>query len=139
MRKQIWIAAAFGLAISGAAFAQNAGALTAADVRKAIFGVDLRGFHESSGEQFRECVSPNGTTSYWFLGEFMEGRVSVRDDGAVCFAYRESNFQDQACWWSYRVRGNNFRFESVSGSGEAFVTTAAPRVRVCPGKDVPVS
>lgn len=131
------IAALVVVASAGAAWAQDL--LDGAAARRALFGVDLRGAHESSGIPFRECITPAGKTAYWFGENFDEGRVRVDEQGLVCFSYRSTNFTSEACWTAYRIAGGNFRFESATGSGEAFVTTAAPRTRTCPGRDAPVS
>jgi hypothetical protein len=124
-------------ACAGTAWAQEL--LDGKAARQALLGVDMRGVHESSGTPFRECITPRGVTAYWFGENFDEGRVRIDDAGLVCFSYRSTNYTSEACWTAYRIAGGNLRFESARGSGEAFVTKAAPRVRTCPGKDAPVS
>lgn len=111
----------------------------AAEARRTFFGTDMEGVHQPSGERWRECVDPRGKTTYWFAGTIDEGRLTVRNDGALCFSYASRNFQDVGCW-RIRPQGRGaFRFESVDGDGGVFVTTAMRRVAVCQGKDVPVS
>jgi hypothetical protein len=111
-------------------------ALTAAEAKKQFFGFDMRGKQIGSDQPFRECIDRTGKTKFWFEGELDEGRMTVRQDGALCFSYKSRNFQDTACFAAYR-EGANFRFVS-DGGGTIWVTSSARQVKQCVA-DVPVS
>jgi len=125
------------LACAAPALAQ--GFMGAAEARRTFLGIDMEGVHRPSGERWRECIDRRGKTTYWFAGTIDEGRLTVRNDGALCFAYASRNYQDTGCW-RIRPQGRGaFRFENVDGDRGVFVTTSTRRVSVCQGAEVPVS
>jgi len=126
-------------AVSVAAVAQPAGYLSAPEARRVFFGIDMQGEHRPSGVAWRECIDPDGKTSYWLNGGYDEGRLTVRGDGALCFSYASSAFRDNACWRAKRVNPTNYRFESVDGEDGVFVTTRTVPAQRCPGRDTPIS
>jgi hypothetical protein len=133
MARSVILAA--GLAAAALSLAA-APALTAAEAKKQFFGFDMRGKLTEADEPFRECIDSTGKTKFWFEGSVDEGRLTIRSDGALCFAYKSRNFQDPACFAAYR-EGKQFRFVS-DGGGAVWVTSATRRVTSCVA-DVPVS
>jgi hypothetical protein len=113
--------------------------LSAAEARRTFIGLDMQGVHQPSGERWRECVDRNGRTTYWFGGSVLEGRLSIRNDGALCFAYGADQNPNSNCWHASPQSGGNYRFDAVDGSTGAFVTTATRRVNICQGPETPVS
>lgn len=113
--------------------------MSAAEARRTFFGIDMEGVHQPSGARWRECIDRSGNSTYHFAGSIDAGRLTVRNDGALCWAYASRNWQNPACW---RVRPQGragFRFESVNGDEGVFVTTATRRVAGCTAEDAPVS
>lgn len=128
------------LAVSTAvAAAQATGYLGASEARRVFFGIDMQGSHQPSGAAWRECVTPDGDTSYWHAGAYDEGKLTIRRDGALCFSYASSGFRDNSCWKVKRVNPTNYRFESVDGDEGVFVTTRTRAAQSCPGRDTPIS
>ncbi len=125
--------------MTAAAWAQTSGYLSAPEVRRVFYGIDMRGTHQPSGAAWRECVDPDGKTSYWHGGAYDEGRLTIRQDGALCFSYVSSGYRDNACWKVKRTNATNYRFESVDGDEGVFVTTRTRAAQTCPGRDTPVS
>lgn len=124
--------------IAGPAMAQAF--LGAGEARRTFLGMDMEGVHQPSGERWRECIDPHGRTTYWYAGTVDEGRLTVRNDGVLCFSYASSQYQSNSCWRAIRQGRAGFRFESADGDGGGvFVTTGARRVSSCQGRDVPVS
>lgn len=111
--------------------------MTEAEAKKALLGLDMRGHLTEPKTPFRECIAPNGKTTYWYRGEIDEGKMTVGPDGAVCFSYVSSGFTDQACFRAFQ-EGRNIRFQEIGGE-TVWVATDLRRVKACPGKDVPVS
>lgn len=124
---------------TAAAAAQATGYLSAPEARRVFFGIDMRGTHQPSGAAWRECVTPDGKTSYWHAGAYDEGRLTIRQDGALCFSYASSGYRDSACWKVKRVNPTNYRFESVDGDEGVFLTTRTQPAQSCPGRDTPIS
>ncbi|MDX2233735.1 MAG: hypothetical protein NW200_04485 [Hyphomonadaceae bacterium] len=137
MRGVIVTLALAGATAVGPAAAQ--GVMGAADARRTFFGIDMEGVHQPSGLRWRECIDPQGRTTYWFAETIDQGVLTVRDDGALCFAYASRGYQDKACW-RIRPQGRGvYRFEHADGESGVFVTTSTRRVRVCQGADTPMS
>lgn len=122
-----------------AAAAQPSGHMSAPEVRRIFFGIDMQGMHQPSGDVWRECIDPDGKTAYWLRGAFDEGRLTVRRDGSLCFSYASSGFRDEACWKARRVDATNYKFESADGEEGVFVTTRTRPAQSCPGRDAVVS
>jgi hypothetical protein len=130
-----WMILAAALLAAGFTLAA-APALTASEAKKQFLGFDMRGKLTGADEPFRECIDRAGKTKFWFEGELDEGRMTIRDDGALCFTYKSRNFQNPACFAAYR-EGKQFRFVS-DGGGAVWVTSSTRRVSTCVA-DVPVS
>jgi hypothetical protein len=129
---------AFVLALlAGPALAQ--GLMGAAEARRTFMGIDMQGVHQPSGEHWRECIDRAGRTTYWFAGSVDEGRLTIRADGALCFAYASTGFRDVGCWRIRPQAGANYRFENAAGESGVFVTTSTRRVSVCEGPETPTS
>jgi hypothetical protein len=133
-------AAAFAVVLAALATPALAQAfMGAAEARRTFFGIDMEGVHQPSGSRWRECIDRSGRTTYHFAGAVDAGRLTIRNDGALCFAYASRNYQDTACW-RIRAQGRgSYRFESVDGETGVFVTTATRRVAGCTAEDTPVS
>lgn len=138
MRTTVLTGIVLAVACASAA-AQTPSFLSAPEARRVFFGIDMQGVHQPSGDAWRECIDPDGKTAYWLRGAYDEGRLTVRRDGALCFSYASSGFQDQACWKVKRVNPTNYRFESAEGQTDVFVTTRTRAAQTCPGRETPVS
>lgn len=106
-----------------------------AEARRFFYGIDMQGKHEPSGDDWRECIDPDGKTAYWFNGRYDEGRLVIRRDGALCFSYASSAYRNQSCWMVKRVDPTNYRFESTDGDEGVFVTTRTRPAQSCPGRE----
>ncbi len=124
-------------ALAGPALAQAA--MGAAEARRTFLGIDMEGVHQPSGLRWRECIDPAGKTAYRFGESIDEGRLTIRADGALCFAYASRGFRDTACWTIKPSGRANYRFESADGGGGVFVTTATRRTASCQPRDTPMS
>jgi hypothetical protein len=132
-------AALAGLALLALAAARP---LDAPAARKAFFGIDMAGVYVEDGSSWRECVAPNGETSFWHRDVFDQGRLRIRDDGALCFTYASRGFADEGCYRAFR-EGQGFRFVSDGPEGaeqEVWVTRSyRANVKVCEGPEPAVS
>ncbi|MGE0740876.1 MAG: hypothetical protein AB7O98_05995 [Hyphomonadaceae bacterium] len=109
-------------ALAGAAFAQSQ-VLTAEEVRRELFGVELIGVHERDGDSWRECIDPNGRTLYEAFGRSERGRLAVTADGRACFTYDGDSYT--SCFVVQR-EGAGYRFEDfVTRSVRRGVTNCA--------------
>lgn len=124
-------------ALAGPALAQAA--MNAAEARRTFFGIDMEGVHQPSGLHWRECIDPAGKTAYRFGESIDEGRLTIRNDGALCFAYASRGFRDTGCWTIKRGGRGNYRFENADGGSGVFVTTATRRATSCQPRDTPMS
>ena len=98
-----------------------------AEVKKALFGMDLHGFSPSENFSWRECIQPDGETLYETPSEVVKGRVFVNPEGLACFAYEDTGYSVASCYWTYR-QGKGLRWESdvktLTGEPQSvFVTT----------------
>ncbi|MEZ5960320.1 MAG: hypothetical protein R3C30_07810 [Hyphomonadaceae bacterium] len=110
------------VSVAGIAAAQTA-RLSAAEARRELYGVELAGVNEASGEEWSECIEPRGRTVYRIAGEVQEGRLEIRPDGQACFNYPPDS--DWSCFGVTR-EGENYRFDE-------FITRTVRRgVRECP-------
>lgn len=134
------VAALAALAVFFISTAAAQGAhLSAPEARRIFFGIDMQGRHEPSNTDWRECITPDGKTTYWFLGAVDEGRMTIRRDGALCFSYASSNFSNQACWKVKRLTATTYRFESTDGDDGVFVATSTRPAQSCSARDAPMS
>ncbi len=141
MHRLVYILAVAAAAASPA-LAQNgrvANHLSAPEARRIFYGIDMQGEHQPSGDDWRECIDPDGKTAYWFNGAYDEGRLVIRRDGALCFSYASSGFRSEACWLVKRISATNYRFESVDGNDGVFITTRTRPAQSCPGREAAVS
>lgn len=135
MRGVVMAAVLLGCAAGAAA---QAPFLSAREARAAFFGLDMGGVHQPGGARWRECTRRDGKTTYWYGDRIDQGRLTVRDDGALCFSYATTQYREASCWRARR-EGAGYRFEETTGSSDVFIATRAQRVRSCPGPEVPVS
>ena len=104
---------AFGavvLAVAAAALSPalaQGGYLGPAETRRFFYGIDMQGKHQPSGDDWRECIDPDGKTAYWFNGRYDEGRLVIRRDGALCFSYASTGYREPSCWLVRRVDRTN--------------------------------
>ncbi|KAF0187405.1 MAG: hypothetical protein IV086_05720 [Hyphomonadaceae bacterium] len=141
MRRLVFVLAAVAAAISPALAqsGQTGAYLSAPEARRIFYGIDMQGEHQPSGDDWRECIDPDGKTAYWFNGAYDEGRLVIRRDGALCFSYASRGYRNEACWMAKRVSATNYRFESVDGDDGVFVTTRTRSAQTCPARDAPTS
>lgn len=134
MRRSLLLAAGCLVAFAAPAFAK---ALSAAEAKKAFFGRDMTGVFEPDGAAWRECVKPDGETIYWYRGTVDYGRLTIRNDGALCFAYRSSNYsQTNNCYRAERA-GQGWRFTHVSDPTSVFVARQVAPIKACPDPESP--
>jgi hypothetical protein len=126
MRLPIFIAAATFALSAGFAYAK----ITAAEAKSTFFGLDMGGVYEPDGAPWRECISPDGQTHYWFDGYNDIGRLTIRADGALCFAYASREYKDTACFTAER-KNKGWRFVSVSNPDVVFLAQRATKTKVC--------
>ncbi len=115
---------AVSIAACAGSAAAAAAAVGAAEAKRTFFGFDMQGYLAPTGEKWRECIEKSGATRYWFGGEVREGRLRVREDGALCFTYAEDGFRSEGCYAAHRSEGDNWRFVDVRDPDAVFVTTA---------------
>lgn len=125
------------IAAAGSAGAQAA-LLSAAEARRALFGVEIAGVFEGDGEQFRECIDPQGRTAYHIYGTVDRGRLTIAADGQACFSYASSGFERQSCFTVAR-EGQGFRFSSGPDDPDFVVETVRRGIQGCAGSDAPIS
>ncbi|MEQ1810928.1 MAG: hypothetical protein ABL889_13435 [Terricaulis sp.] len=109
------------VSVAGIAAAQTA-RLSAAEARRELFGVELAGVNETYGDEWRECIEPNGRTVYTRGDERLAGRLEIRPDGQACF-----NYPPETAWSCFGVvrEGENYRLDD-------FITRTVRRgVRDC--------
>lgn len=134
MRRSLFFAAIFALGMVSPALAK---ALSAAEAKKAFFGLDMTGVYEPDGTPWRECVKPSGETIYWYRGTIDFGRLTIRNDGALCFAYKSTDYaQTDNCYNATRV-GGGYRFTHVSDPSSVFVAKQAKPIKACPDPNAP--
>lgn len=134
MRPRAMMMAGVVLMCFGATATAKSLALTAAEARSELFGVELSGIVEGDGSVWRECIEPDGDTIYEIDGTLDRGRLTIADDGQACFSYASSNFARVTCWTVERAGRNNYRFTFPGSS--VFETRVVERnVRRCaPGR-----
>ncbi|MGE3302778.1 MAG: hypothetical protein AB7M12_06660 [Hyphomonadaceae bacterium] len=120
--------------LAGAGPALAAAAIQAGEAKATFFGLDMGGVYKPDGAPWRECITPAGETTYWMDGAVDKGRLSVRDDGALCFSYASSQYQRQSCYWAVR-EGQGWRFTNVHDPEVVFLAQRAQRVKTCAGND----
>jgi len=128
-----------GLALSLAALSLAAAApLDASSARRTFFGVEMSGvmLGETKEVPWRECVDPQGRTVYTFAGAVDQGKLRVREDGALCFSYKSSGFADEGCFAAYREAKGQFRFVGLDGESVFVTRRIRPGVKACPVGDM---
>lgn len=108
MRRSLCLLALAAAAVAGAATAQTV-RLTAEEARAELFGVELVGIEESTGDSWSECIERSGRTWYVRGEERKEGFLDIRPNGQACFNYPPD--LDWACF-SVAREGENYRFDS---------------------------
>jgi hypothetical protein len=108
-----------------------------AEAKRVFFGLDMGGIYEPDGSPWRECIERNGATRYWAGGDMIdEGKLTVRDNGEVCFSYKSSDYRNTSCFTADRV-GKGWRFTSVNDPTSVFLATQARPVKSCPSDQTP--
>jgi hypothetical protein len=130
--------AALVLLVAAGASAQSA-YMSAPEARRIFYGIDMQGRHEPSKETWRECITPDGKTSYWFRGAVDEGRLVLKREGELCFSYASSGYRSESCWRARRLTASTYRFESTNPDDGVFITTATRPAQSCPGRETPMS
>lgn len=133
------IAAAHGL-LAGGALAQGVEApnrpLSAQEMRAELFGVEMSGYTRGgSGETlaWRECIEPSGRTVYRLADvPARRGRMTVRDDARVCFAYEDTAYSDESCFRANRAGPDRYVFW---GDGVFHATRVVRSVKACDGSE----
>ncbi len=134
MRRFALLAATLVLGLATPALAK---ALSAAEAKKAFFGLDMTGVYEPDGTPWRECVKPSGETVYWYRGTVDLGRLAIRKDGALCFSYKSSDYsQTDNCYTAVR-QGAGYRFTHVTDPSSVFVAKQAKPIKACPDPEAP--
>jgi hypothetical protein len=113
-------------------------AMSAAEAKKTFFGYDMNGVIEGTDQRWRECINPNGTTAYWFDGQFRKGFLRVRDDGMLCFSYPNPKSAPEDCFAAHKT-ASGWRFTYEFPGGDTFIASHVRKVNACPGEDAPVS
>jgi hypothetical protein len=96
------------LFVSASAAAAQTARLTADEARIELYGVELAGVNETEGDEWSECIEPEGRTVYRRGGEVKEGRLEIASDGQACFTYRGDTYT--SCFVVER-EGENYRFD----------------------------
>jgi hypothetical protein len=126
MRLSVLITAAV-LSLAGAASAKVIGP---AEAKSTFFGLDMGGVFQPDGSPWRECISPNGQTRYWFDGYNDIGKLTIRNDGALCFSYAKTDYKRVGCYTAEK-QGNGWRFTSVEDPSAVFVAQQAVKTKAC--------
>jgi hypothetical protein len=114
--------------------------LSASELRRELFGVELSGLVRGTELRWRECVDPRGTTRYSFEGDIRNGRLEIRGTDQACFAYEDTGFRNWACWRARRD-GENIEFQTSDHQpgGILFLATRIRRnVKTCAPEDAPI-
>ncbi|GAM98761.1 hypothetical protein U91I_02397 [alpha proteobacterium U9-1i] len=119
------MAALMVMAALGAQATAKSLALTAAEARSELFGVELVGVVEGDETPWRECIAPDGTTLYEIEERVDAGRLTITADGQACFSYASSNYDRTSCWGVSRDGDDNYRFSTAASPD--FVTRIVRR------------
>jgi hypothetical protein len=130
------LAAVLFFAATAPALAQT---LSAREAKQIFYGFDMMGVVEGTDVSWRECIRPNGKTSYWHDQDYQQGTLRIRDDGVLCFSYPDPQTGTEACWHAERLSGSNWRFVSVDGGATVFVTKQTRKAKSCPDNNAPIS
>jgi hypothetical protein len=126
--KTLLCGALFTLALAGATFAQSA-FLDGAAARRVLYNSEMRG--EVVGAPFSECINAHGETFYRVQGQPTDaGRITVNDDGLICYSYVSTDYSEQACW-RLRREGRGYTIVSEDGGLEVSVTIRPRRAGAC--------
>lgn len=105
-----WLAAAV---IAAPAFAQAAktvgAAMSVAELKVALFGIDMQGYSPSDKFSWRECIDPKGDTLYQTPSGVLHGRLTITPGGKACFSYEDDNYSTISCFTTTRTK-DGFRF-----------------------------
>jgi hypothetical protein len=136
MRRRI-IAGLMAVALAAPATAQlarDAAALTEAQLKTALFGIEMTGFSPTYNFSWRECIQPNGETMYYTPEGVMRGRLTITNTGLACFAYEDDGYTTPACYKTKQT-DKGFRFEGDFNS--LFITTRVVKgVKTCRTDDL---
>lgn len=132
----VLLAGFLAAALAGPAFAQLAkgSAMTGAQIRASMFGIEMTGYSPTFRFSWKECIQPDGETLYETPDGLMKGRLTVTPEGQACFVYEDDGYATPSC---YRMRqiDNGFRFEGEFDS--LFITTkVVTGIRTCKPQDL---
>ncbi len=128
--KAFIVAGLLALGVGAAAAQEGPARLGADEARAALYGHELSGVTEITGEAWSECIGHDGRTIFRIGAETNAGRLEIRANGDVCFRYASTDFQRAVCWALSR-EGARLRFDPIGLDSEAFIVTARPRVSGC--------
>jgi hypothetical protein len=124
------LAAALIAAPAVAQLAKPGAAMSAAEAKTALFGIDMQGYTTAvdehgkplgKGMNWRECINPKGETLYETPAGVEHGRLKIDGKGQACFAYEGTGYKDWNCFSTAKAP-TGFLF--VGGFGDVFVTTS---------------
>lgn len=109
------------------------GFLSADEITSELFGVSMAGVAGVSDDPWSECIEPDGDTVYNYAGVQRIGKMSVREDGMVCFRYDDENGVSSNCFMVSRIAGDGYVFSADVDGGSLFRTLTVTRnVSACP-------
>lgn len=112
----------------------SAPAMTANELKTALFGIRMDGVMDGTDFRWRECIDPKGQTLYQTPGGDMRGQLTITSKGKACFAYEDDNFTGLNCFVMRRTT-SGFHFEGEYGAN--FTTTKVEGgVRTCEKQDL---
>jgi hypothetical protein len=100
---------AVSLFVAAPAVAQTA-AMSGAQLKTALFGIEMSGYSPSYEFSWRECIQPDGKTLYETPDGVVNGKLTISAKGEACFSYEDDGYRTQACYLT-RKTDKGFRFE----------------------------
>lgn len=108
--------------------------LAGAQLRAALFGIEMKGYSPTFGFSWRECIQPDGQTLYYTPEGVMHGRLTISRGGQACFAYEDDGYRTPACYTTKQTE-KGLRFEGEADS--LFITTSIVKgVKTCSPDDL---
>lgn len=119
--------------IAAPAVAQTA-AMSGAQLKSALFGIEMSGYSPTSNFSWRECIQPDGKTLYETPDGVVNGKLTISAKGEACFSYEDDGYRTQACYLT-RKTDKGFRFEGDFDS--LFIATkVVTGIRSCKPQDL---
>jgi hypothetical protein len=126
----VTLAAALMAAPASAQLAKRGPAMSAAEAKTALYGIDMQGYTMAvdengrplgKGMSWRECINPKGETLYETPAGIEHGRLKIDARGRACFAYEGTDYKEWNCFSAVKAP-TGFRF--VGNYDDVFVTTS---------------